>query len=355
MRAPSSSRIELETRRRDELQHVVGGVHPLLGGLLLQDRDARFQVGRLDVGEQAPLEAGAHAVFQGGQLARRAVRADHDLLVGVVQRVEGVEELFLGALAVLQELDVVDQQDVDVAVAPLEGLRLVVAQAVDEVVGEFLGRDVTDRAGVPEGGRVVADRVQQVRLAEPGAAVDEQRVVGLGRRLGDGDRGGVREAVGRADDERLEHVLRVEPVAVVGAARVAARADVHRRAAGAVVAAAHLQRVVAAVLADQGRRSSGRRWLSRSWVGSVAIRCIGDSLVPCSGACSGRASHRRAGAAAEVGRWGGDMRRRRHRCLRHRLGEQGFLATAGRGHAPGVRRRRRRPLGGAVRVRSPLA
>jgi hypothetical protein len=31
----------------------------------------------------------------------------------------------------------------------------------------------------------VADRVQQVGLAQAGVAVDEQRVVGLGRRLGD--------------------------------------------------------------------------------------------------------------------------------------------------------------------------
>jgi hypothetical protein len=45
-----------------------------------------------------------------------------------VQGVEGVEELLLRALAVLQELDVVDQQDVDVAVAALEGAGLVVAQ-----------------------------------------------------------------------------------------------------------------------------------------------------------------------------------------------------------------------------------
>ena len=36
----------------------------------------------------------------------------HDLLVGVVQGVEGVEELLLRLLLALQELDVVDQQDV---------------------------------------------------------------------------------------------------------------------------------------------------------------------------------------------------------------------------------------------------
>ena len=39
-------------------------------------------------------------------------------------------------------------------------------------------------------------------MPRPGAAVDEERVVGLGRRLGDGERGRVGEAVRRADHER---------------------------------------------------------------------------------------------------------------------------------------------------------
>ena len=39
------------------------------------------------------------------------------------------------------------------------------------------------------------DRLQEVGLAEPGAAVDEERVVGLRRRLGDREGGSVREAV----------------------------------------------------------------------------------------------------------------------------------------------------------------
>ncbi len=62
------------------------------------------------------------------------------------------------------------------------------------------------------------DRVQQVGLAQPGLAVDEQRVVGLGRRLGHGHGGRVREAVGRADDEAVEGVLGVRQWARRGAA-----------------------------------------------------------------------------------------------------------------------------------------
>jgi hypothetical protein len=56
----------------------------------------------------------------------------------------------------------------------------------------------------------MADRVQQVGLAEAGAAIEKQRVVAVRGALGDGARRGVRELVGGADDEGLEHVARVE-------------------------------------------------------------------------------------------------------------------------------------------------
>ena len=139
------------------------------------------------------------------------VGGDHDLLVRVVQRVEGVEELLLGLDLALEELDVVDQQDVDIAVPALELGRLVVADRVDEVVGELFAGDVPDPGPGVEAADVVADRVQQVGLAQTGVAVDQQRVVRLARRLGDRDRGGVREPVRAADDEGLEGVLRIQP------------------------------------------------------------------------------------------------------------------------------------------------
>jgi hypothetical protein len=128
----------------------------------------------------------------------------------VVQRVEGVEERLLRLGPTLQELDVVDEQDVDLAVPGLEGGAPVVRDRVDEVVGEFLTRHVSDLHPGVEGLRVVADGVQEVGLAETGVAVDEERVVGLRGSLGDGDGGRVRESVGLTDDEVVERVLGVE-------------------------------------------------------------------------------------------------------------------------------------------------
>src|SRR5437764_332629 len=96
------------------------------------------------------------------------------------------------------------------AVARLDRDLAIVAQRVDEVVGELFGRDVPDAHAGEEPLRVMADRVQQVCLAEPGLTPDEERVVRARRCFGHSDRGRVREPVGRADDEGVERVLLVE-------------------------------------------------------------------------------------------------------------------------------------------------
>src|SRR6202012_1852904 len=104
----------------DVLEHVRRRVQALLDGLLPEDGDPGLKLRRLDVGQQAPLEPAAQPVLQGDEALRGAVTGDDDLLARVVQRVECVEELLLGAFLVLQELDVVHEEDVDVPVASAE-------------------------------------------------------------------------------------------------------------------------------------------------------------------------------------------------------------------------------------------
>ncbi len=141
----------------------------------------------------------------------------------------------------LQELDVVDEEDVDIAIPRLERRTTVVRDGVVEVVRELFARDVPDAdAGVHARG-VVTDGVQKVRLAQTRVAVDEQRVVGLRGCLGDRDRGGVGEAVGLTDDEVVERVLRVQSGVVPGCrgrwarapARTSASSSREQRCAGA--------------------------------------------------------------------------------------------------------------------------
>ncbi len=189
----------------------VGGDDGVLGvGLALQDGDLGFEVGGLDVGDEAPLEAGAETVFDVAELLGGPVGGEDDLLGVAVEGVEGVEELFLGFFLAGEELDVVDEEDVDGAVLVAEAGHLVEARGVGEVVDELLAGDVADGGVGLEAFYLVADGVHEVGLAHADAAVEEERVVGLGGSLGDGDGGGEGELVAGAGDEAVEVVARVE-------------------------------------------------------------------------------------------------------------------------------------------------
>ena len=172
--------------------------------------EAGGQVRRFDGDRQAPLEAVAQARGEGRELARDPVGGEDQLAAGLIERVEGVEELLFGGGLALEELDVVDQQHVDVAVGGLEGLGAGAAQGRDELVGERLGGRVADAEAGSVVVEVVGDRREQVGLAEPGRPVEEERVVGLRRCLGDGQGGAVGESVAGADHEALEGVARVQ-------------------------------------------------------------------------------------------------------------------------------------------------
>ena len=97
-----------------------------------RDRSARFSCARFsrilsrsagsigaDLGDEAALQARAHAVVEAVELTRRPGRSHHHLAAAVEQRVDDVLELLLGLLAA-HELEVVDQQDVDAAELVLE-------------------------------------------------------------------------------------------------------------------------------------------------------------------------------------------------------------------------------------------
>ena len=80
--------------------------------LLAQDRDPRLEVRRLDVVDQALLETASESLLERGDVAGRPVGGQDDLRAGLVQRVEGMEELLLEALFTFEELDVVDEEHV---------------------------------------------------------------------------------------------------------------------------------------------------------------------------------------------------------------------------------------------------
>ena len=160
------------------------------------------------VGHQAPLEAGAQAVVQGGHIQRGPVGGDDDLVAGLVDAVEGVEELVLGLLLAGDELDVVHQKQVDLAVLVAEFLRGAALDGAHQLIGKLVALDVDDGLVRPALVDGVADGQQQVGLAEAGIAVDKERVVGLAGILRHGGGGRVGEAVGVAHDEVVKGVAR---------------------------------------------------------------------------------------------------------------------------------------------------
>src|SRR5689334_16340245 len=97
-----------------------------------ENGDAGFDIGRLQLGGEAPVEARNEARFEAVEFGRRAVAGEDDLLVAVEERVEGVEEFLLRTLAATEELDVVDEEHVGLAVALAKLHDGVALQRIDE-------------------------------------------------------------------------------------------------------------------------------------------------------------------------------------------------------------------------------
>ena len=191
----------------DELEQELGQLHPHADGLVFDDGHAGLVVGGLNVGQQAPLEAGLQPVLQAEHLLGRAVGGEDDLLFQLVQGVEGMEHLLLGRVPAGDELHVVHQEHVGAPVFLPEFGVAALADGLDQLVGEGVALDVHHlivRVVVVDG---VGDGVQQMGLAQAGLAVDEQGVIALPGIVCHGPGGGVGELVGGAHHEALEGVL----------------------------------------------------------------------------------------------------------------------------------------------------
>ncbi len=125
-----------------------------------------------------------------------------------VQGIKGMEKFFLGRFLAGNKLDIVDQQDIDLAIALAEGRGIMRADRIDQVVGELFGRDVQYLQTLLVSG--VADGMQQVCFSKTHPAIQEQRVVGFGRVIGDSLAGGVRQAVAGPHHKVFEGVACIQ-------------------------------------------------------------------------------------------------------------------------------------------------
>ena len=168
----------------------------------------------MQVHDQPALQAGADAVLEILDLTRCAISRDDDLLIGIHERVECVEELFLRAVFARDELHVVDHQHINGAEELFEVHHLALAQRSDEAVHELLGREVEHIRLWLAGAEVVRDGMHQVGLTQADATIKEQRVECDRATFSDAAGCGVCQFVGFADNEAVEGKAWVDWAAV---------------------------------------------------------------------------------------------------------------------------------------------
>ena len=132
---------------------------------------------------------------------------------GLIEGIEGVEELVLHLLLPRHKLHVVHQQQIRLPVLGPELAAPVGPDQLHELVDELVALDVDDFGGGVVFPDDVGDGVEQVGLSQAGVPVNEEGIVILGGVLRHGHGGGVGQLVGGAHHEILKGELRVgEPL-----------------------------------------------------------------------------------------------------------------------------------------------
>ena len=125
-----------------------------------------------------------------------------------------MEELLLNAFLAGQELHVVDEQDVGLAMFAAEADQLIVLNGLDVFVGEFFGRKISDARAFFGAGNVLANGVEQMSLAEAHSAIKKERIVGPAGSLRDSHCGGMGVVVVFTHDKAFKGVLWIEGISL---------------------------------------------------------------------------------------------------------------------------------------------
>ena len=189
-----------------EAQNLVGkvDVHQLC--LALEDGNAKLGIRRLDIHDQTAFETALDTFLQVLDVLGRTVGGENDLLACVVERVEGMEKFFLCGDLTRDELNIVDEEHIRVAVFFLELGCGLLFDGANELVCEVFTLDEDDIEFGCLALDLVCDCFHEVSFAKSGRTVKEEGVIGCGM-VGNGDGCRVRELVGAADDKVIERVV----------------------------------------------------------------------------------------------------------------------------------------------------
>ena len=103
--------------------------------------------------------------------------------MAVVERVERVEKFLLRTFLARKKLDIVNQKNVSLTVFLAEFDERSVLDGINELICKLFTGKVNDLCRFIGCLDMVADRVEQMGLAQSAHAINEKRVVGRRRRL----------------------------------------------------------------------------------------------------------------------------------------------------------------------------
>src|SRR6266404_7393120 len=98
----------------------------------------------------------------------------------IEERVEGVKKFLLGPFFSAEKLNVIDEQQFGLTITFTKFDQVIVLDRINEFVDEKLAGEIHHFARFLFRPDVMSDRLHQVSLAQPDAAVDKERVVGAG-------------------------------------------------------------------------------------------------------------------------------------------------------------------------------
>ena len=116
----------------------------------------------------------------------------------------------MGGFLAGDELNIIHQKQIRFPIFTAKFDVLSVFDGVDQFICELVALDVDDVGVGIFLADAVGDCIEQVGLAHAGGAVDEQGVIDLSRGLGNGNGGGVSEAVAWAHHKIIEGKLRIK-------------------------------------------------------------------------------------------------------------------------------------------------
>src|SRR6185437_4793576 len=121
----------------------------------------------------------------------------------LVKRVKSMKKFFFGLVLAADELDIIDDEHVHIAIFLFNTFDAVVADTPNDIARILFRRNILrlDLTFV-FCNDLVSNSLNEMGLPEPYAAIDEERIIFLPRILGDRGRGGEGKFIGRADDER---------------------------------------------------------------------------------------------------------------------------------------------------------